>query len=90
MLTPEDVQLLSELLDKKLDDRLKPINEHLESIDEHLETIDERLDSVEERLDTIEENTEITRTVLNEVVKWIDFYFRNEYPFPVNVDKKAM
>mgnify|MGYP004657211971 CR=1 FL=1 len=72
MLTPEDVQLLSELLDKKL----KPI--------------DERLDSVEERLDTIEENTEITRTVLNEVVKWIDFYFRNEYPFPVNVDKKAM
>lgn len=83
MLTPEDVQLLSDLLDKKLDDRLKPINEHLESIDE-------RLDSVEERLDTIEENTEITRTVLNEVVKWIDFYFRDEYPFPVDVDKKAM
>lgn len=76
MLTPEDVQLLSELLDKKLDDRLKPINEHLEAIDE--------------RLDTIEENTEITRTVLNEVVKWIDFYFRDEYPFPVEVDKKAM
>lgn len=87
MLTSEDIQLLSDLLDKKLDekldDKLKPINERLDKVDE-------RLDKVEERLDVIEENTEITRTVLNEVVKWIDFYFRDEYPFPVDIDKKAI
>lgn len=80
MLTSEDIQLLSDLLDKKLDEKL----------DDKLKPINERLDKVEERLDVIEENTEITRTVLNEVVKWIDFYFRDEYPFPVDIDKKAI
>ncbi len=58
MLTKEDLQLLSGLMDEKL----KPINE---------------------RLEAIEENTEITRDVLNEVVKWIDSNFRDDYPFPV-------
>ena len=80
MLTSEDIQLLSDLLDKKLDEKL----------DDKLKPINERLDKVEERLDVIEENTEITRIVLNEVVKWIDFYFRDEYPFPVDIDKKAI
>lgn len=64
MLTKEDIQLLSQLMDEKL----KPINE---------------------RLDVIEENTEVTRSVLNEVVKWIDVNFRDEYPFPTE-DKQAI
>ena len=68
MLTKEDIQLISQLLDEKFDEKLKPINE---------------------RLDTIEENTEITRSVLNEVVKWIDVNFRDDYPFPTE-DKKAI
>lgn len=71
MLTKEDIQLLSQLMDEKL----KPINE--------------RLDGIDERLDTIEENTEVTRSVLNEVVKWIDVNFRDEYPFPTE-DKQAI
>lgn len=68
MLTKEDIQLISQLLDEKFDEKLKPINE---------------------RLDAIEENTEITRSVLNEVVKWIDVNFREDYPFPTE-DKKAI
>lgn len=68
MLTKEDIQLISQLLDEKFDEKLKPINE---------------------RLDAIEENTEITRSVLNEVVKWIDVNFRDDYPFPTE-DKKAI
>jgi len=71
MLTKEDIQLLSQLMDEKLN----PINE--------------RLDGIDERLDAIEENTEITRSVLNEVVKWIDVNFRDDYPFPTE-DKKAI
>lgn len=65
MLTKEDLQLLSGLMDEKLN----PINE--------------RLDNMQEQLDEIKENTEITRDVLNEVVKWIDSNFRDDYPFPV-------
>lgn len=64
MLTKEDLQLLSQLMDEKLE----PINK---------------------RLDVIEDNTEVTRSVLNEVVKWIDVYFREDYPFPVE-DKQAI
>lgn len=64
MLTPEDIKLLSQLMDEKL----KPINE---------------------RLDAIEENTEITRVAVNEVIKWIDVNFRDEYPFPTE-DKPAI
>ena len=78
MLTKEDLQLLSQLMD----DKLEPINKRLNGIDE-------RLNGIDERLDTIEENTEITRSVLNEVVKWIDVNFRDEYPFPTE-DKQAL
>lgn len=85
MLTKEDIQLLSQLMD----DKLEPINKRLNGIDERLDGIDERLNGIDERLDTIEENTEITRSVLNEVVKWIDVNFRDEYPFPTE-DKQAI
>ena len=68
MLTKEDIQLLSQLMDEKLDEKLKPIKEELSEI---------------------KENTEITRSVLNEVVKWIDVNFRENYPFPTE-DKKAI
>ncbi len=78
MLTAEDIKLLSQLMDEKL----KPINERLDKVDERLDTIDERLD-------TIEENTEITRVATNEVIKWIDKYFREDYPFPTD-DKQAI
>lgn len=71
MLTKEDIQLLSQLMD----DKLKPIND--------------RFDQVDERLYTIEKNTEITRVATNEVIKWIDKYFRNDYPFPAD-DKQAI
>lgn len=74
MLTKEDIQMLSQLMDEKFDEKLKPIYEHL--------------DKVDERLDAIEENTEVTRDVLNSVVEWIDIYFRKEYPFPA--DKKSI
>lgn len=72
MLTPEDIKLLSQLMDEKIN----PINEKLDNIEG-------RLDNIEERLDIIEENTEVTRAVTNEIVKWIDYNFRDQYPFPV-------
>ena len=51
--------------------------------------MDEKLKPINERLDTIEENTEITRVATNEVIKWIDNYFREDYPFPAD-DKQAI
>ena len=51
--------------------------------------MDEKLKPIDERLDTIEENTEITRVATNEVIKWIDKYFREDYLFPAD-DKQAI
>ena len=51
--------------------------------------MDEKLKPINERLDTIEENTEITRVATNEVIKCIDKYFREDYPFPAD-DKQAI
>lgn len=51
--------------------------------------MDEKLKPINERLDTIEENTEITRVATNEVIKWIDKYFREDYTFPAD-DKQAI
>ena len=85
VLTPEDIKLLSKLMDEKL----KPINERLDNVEKRLDGVNKRFDSVEERLDTIEENTDITRVAVNEVIKWIDVNFRDEYPFPTE-DKPAI
>lgn len=55
-------------------------------IDIKLEPINNRLDNIEERLDTIEENTEITRGATNEILTWLDTYWRKDMdrPFPAN------
>ena len=51
--------------------------------------MDEKLKPINERLDTIEENTEITRVATNEVIKRIDKYISEDYPFPAD-DKQAI
>ena len=79
----KDMKQLVSLMSDMMDEKLTPINSRLDSIEKRLCTVEERLDSVEESLDTIEENTEITRTATNEIIEWIDKYFRDDYPFPV-------
>lgn len=58
--------------------------EDIKMIADLLKPINERLDKLEEDVEIIKENTEITRAVTNEVVEWIDFNFRDKYPFPVD------
>ena len=50
-LTNEDLQAISQLLDVKLDERLKPMNDHFESIDARLDAMDQRFDVIEFKLD---------------------------------------
>lgn len=69
MLTNEDLQALSNLMD----DKLEPINK--------------RLDNIENRLDKIEEDCEITRDVTNKLGEWVDFYFHEEKPYPLDDDE---
>lgn len=59
-------------------------------IDEKLDKkLDEKLKPIKEQLEEIKEDTEITRVAVNEIIKWIDVNFRDDYPFPVE-DKQAI
>ena len=68
-MTKEEMVQIREMMKEVVSEELEPINAHL--------------DNIQDQLDEIKENTEITRDVLNEVVKWIDSNFRNDYPFPI-------
>lgn len=76
MLTNEDLQALSSLMDKKLE----PINARLDNMDQ-------RLDKIEERLEKIEEDGEITREVTNKIGEWVDFYFHDDKPYPLDEEE---
>ncbi len=53
-------------------------------MDNKLEPINKRLDKIEERLDKIEEDGEITRDVTNKLGEWVDFYFHDDMPYPLD------
>ncbi len=73
MLDQEDLKAISSLMDSKLE----PINKRLDGMDS-------RLDKIEERLDKIEEDGEITRDVTNKLGEWVDFYFHDDMPYPLD------
>lgn len=93
MLTAEDLQAIKDILREETN----PINGRLDTIENRLDTVDKRLDTVDKRLDMIEtdiavmkddieqlkEDTEITRDVTNSIGEWIDFYFKEDRPYPI-------
>lgn len=76
MLTNEDLQALSSLMDKKLE----PINKRLDNIES-------RLDNIEEDIEVIKEDGQITREVTNKLGEWVDFYFHDDKPYPLDEDE---
>lgn len=77
MLTKEDLQLLSEMFDQKLDQKLAPINEHLEKIDE--------------RLDDLEYDVNIIKGATNALTAWAEAateYYMPKIHFPLKSDEK--
>ena len=61
--------------------------EDLQAISSLIEPINKRLDKIEERLDVIEENSEITREVTNKLGEWVDFYFHEDKPYPLDEEE---
>ena len=54
-------------------------------IKEEIEPINKRLDKIENDIEEIKEHAEITRETTNDIVEWIDTYWRdNDRPFPVD------
>lgn len=66
-------------------------NEDLQAISllirNEVEPINSRLDNIENRLEKIEEDCEITREVTNKIGEWVDFYFHDDKPYPLDDDE---
>lgn len=80
---------LLEFFNKKfnsIDKNFYQINSRLDKMDTRLDNIESRLDNIEEDIEVIKEDCEITRVSTNELVKWVDFNFRDERPFPISDD----
>ena len=63
------------------------IKNEVEPINKRLDNMDQRLDKIEERLEKIEEDGEITREVTNKIGEWVDFYFHDDKPYPLDEDE---
>ncbi len=104
MLTNEDLQALSNLMDKKLepinsrldnmDQRLDKVDQRLDKVDQRLDKVDQRLDKVDQRLDRMEEDIaiikedgQITREVTNDIGEWVDYYFHEDKPYPIDKEE---
>lgn len=68
-LTNEDLKVLSDLLDEKLDKRLNPIEEKLDTIENRLDKVENRLDTIENRLDKVETRLDRLETDVTAVKK---------------------
>ena len=73
MLTNEDLQALSQLIKNEVE----PIKQDIANMK----------DEINERLDKIEEDCEITREVTNKLGEWVDFYFHDDKPYPLDEDE---
>lgn len=60
-LTNDDLKAIGQLLDSKLDDRLKPINDRLDKMDGRLDKVDGRLDVIEYKQDQFAKKLENLR-----------------------------
>ena len=97
MLTNEDLQALSSLMDKKLepinsrldnmDQRLDKVDQRLDKVDQRLDNMDQRLDRMEEDIAIIKEDGQITREVTNDIGEWVDYYFHEDKPYPIDKEE---
>ena len=51
----ELLSAISDMMDQKLDERLKPVNDRLDKIDDRLDKMDDRLDKMDDRLDKMDD-----------------------------------
>ena len=68
MLTEQDLQLLSQIMDQKL----APINQRLDKMDGRLDKMDGRLDRLEAKVDRIADDVAVNREALESIIEWAE------------------
>ncbi len=65
----ELLQAMSNMLDKKFDEKLTPINSRLDNMDSRLDNMDSRLDSMSSRLEKLEADTSALKAGQNRIIE---------------------
>ncbi len=97
MLDQNDLQAIAALIknevepiNKRLDNmenNISDLKSNVAKIDSRLDKIETRLDNIEEDIEVIKEDTEITREVTNNIGEWVDFYFHDDRPYPIDKEE---
>lgn len=79
MTEKEMLALMQEAIKPMIADAIAPLNERFDRMDERFDRMDERfnemdcrMNTMDEKLNAIKEDTEITRSVTNELVGWAE------------------
>lgn len=83
MLTQEDLQAISQIIKNEVE----PINQRLDKMEEDIGVIKEDIEELKEDVEVLKEDTEITRFSTNQLIKWVEFYYGKEKPFPIDEDE---
>lgn len=65
----ELLQAMSNMLDKKFDEKLAPINTRLDNMDSRLDNMDSRFDSMDSRLEKLEADTSALKAGQNRMIE---------------------
>ena len=79
MLTKEDLQAIAELL--------KPMQDDIKEMKKDISELKEDVEVLKEDVEVLKEDTEITRFSTNQLIKWVEFYYGKEKPFPIDEDE---
>lgn len=100
-MTQEDLQAIRAIMQEEIkpiktdllkfqtetNERFDKIDTRLDKMDTRLDKMDECIDQIQEDIEEIKENGEVTRSVTNSIGEWIDYYFKEDRPYPVGVKK---
>ena len=83
MLDQNDLKAIAALIKNEVE----PIKQDISELKINVANIDSRLDKIEEDIEVIKEDTEITREVTNNIGEWVDFYFHEDRPYPIDKEE---
>ena len=87
MLTAEDLLAIRGIMQeeiKPVNDRLDRMETRLDAVEEDIALLKEDVSLLKEDVSQLKEDTMITRDVTNSIGEWIDFYFKEDRPYPVD------
>lgn len=90
MLDQNDLQAIAALIKNEVEPIKQDISDlkiNVAKMDSRLDKIETRLDNIEEDIEVIKEDCEITRDGTNNLGEWVEYYFGDVMPYPLDKEK---